>query len=57
MNCLRKGFIRQDGDRYPVLKLTQKGSDVLFGQDRVTALKREDTEKEAAGKERGKRSL
>jgi len=31
---LAQGFIRQDGDRYPVLKLTQKGSDVLFGQDR-----------------------
>jgi ATP-dependent DNA helicase RecQ len=42
---LAQGFIRQDGDRYPVLKLTQKGSDVLFGQDRVTALKREDMKK------------
>jgi ATP-dependent DNA helicase RecQ len=42
---LAQGFIRQDGDRYPVLKLTQKGSDVLFGQDRVIALKREDIKK------------
>jgi ATP-dependent DNA helicase RecQ len=37
---LAQGLIRQDGDRYPVLKLTQKGSDVLYGNDQVAALKR-----------------
>ncbi len=42
---LAQALIRQDGDRYPVLKLTQKGSDVLYGKDRVSALKREDTKK------------
>ena len=47
---LAQGFIRQDGDRYPVLKLTQKGSDVLFGQDRVTALKREEIKKKLPAK-------
>ncbi|HEX8949295.1 MAG TPA: DNA helicase RecQ, partial [Dissulfurispiraceae bacterium] len=41
---LAQELIREDGDRYPVLKLTQKGSDVLFGGGRysVTALKREE---------------
>ena len=42
---LAQGLIRQDGDRYPVLKLTQRGSDVLYGSDRVSALKREDIKK------------
>ncbi len=42
---LAQGLIRQDGDRYPVLKLTRKGSDVLYGDDQVAALKREDTKK------------
>jgi ATP-dependent DNA helicase RecQ len=37
---LAQGLIRQDGDRYPVLKLTQKGSAVLYGDDQVAALKR-----------------
>lgn len=42
---IAQGLIRQDGDRYPVLKLAQKGSEVLFGQDRVSALKREDAKR------------
>ena len=54
---LAQGLIRQDGDRYPVLKLTQKGSDVLYGDDQVAALKRAsiapgrgDTKKKGLGK-------
>ena len=47
---LAQGLIRQDGDRYPVLKLTQRGSDVLYSSDRVSALKREDTKKKPQGK-------
>ncbi|MBI2264691.1 MAG: DNA helicase RecQ [Armatimonadetes bacterium] len=39
---LAQDLIREDGDRYPVLKLTQRGSSVLFNGDRVTALKREE---------------
>ncbi len=48
---LAQGLIRQDGDRYPVLKLTPKGSDVLYGKERVAAIKREDIKrkKEAKG--------
>lgn len=38
---LAQGLIKQDGDRYPVLKLNRKGSDTLGGNDRVSALRRE----------------
>jgi len=51
---LAQDIIRQEGDRYPVLKLTPKGSEVLFGKTRLTALKREETRavRESAGLER-----
>jgi ATP-dependent DNA helicase RecQ len=39
---LAQEVIRQDGDRYPVLKLTQKGTAVLTGREEVFGLKRED---------------
>lgn len=39
---LAQEIIRQDGDRYPVLKLTPKGKHVLFGDEQVTALKKEE---------------
>lgn len=39
---LAQDLIRQEGDPYPVLKLTQKGSDVLYGKAEVKALKREE---------------
>ena len=39
---LAQGFIRQDGDRYPVLKFTEKGPHLLYGKEQVTALKREE---------------
>ena len=35
-------LIRQDGDRYPVLKLTPKGAAVLTGKEEVFGLKREE---------------
>lgn len=38
---LAQDIIVQDGDRYPVLKLTEKGTKVLFGNEKVSALKRE----------------
>ncbi len=34
--------IRQEGDPYPVLKLTEKGKNVLYGKEMVAALKKED---------------
>jgi ATP-dependent DNA helicase RecQ len=45
---IAQGLIQQDGDRYPVLKLAQKGLDVLFGEDRVSALEREEVKKKPA---------
>jgi ATP-dependent DNA helicase RecQ len=39
---LAQELIRQDGDRYPVLKLTPKGANVLMGKDEVFGLKREE---------------
>jgi ATP-dependent DNA helicase RecQ len=38
---LAQEALRQDGDKYPVLKLTQKGMDILFGKVRILALKKE----------------
>ena len=39
---LAQELIRQDGDRYPVLKLTPRGANVLMGKDEVFGLKREE---------------
>jgi ATP-dependent DNA helicase RecQ len=38
---LAQEALQQDGDKYPVLKLTQKGLDILFGKARILALKKE----------------
>lgn len=37
---LAQEIIIQDGDKYPVLKLTAKGSGALYGKEQVIALKR-----------------
>jgi ATP-dependent DNA helicase RecQ len=39
---LAQDMIRQEGDPYPVLKLTQKGLDVLSGKEEAKALKRQE---------------
>lgn len=39
---LAQEVILQDGDQYPVLKLAQRGSDILYGKEQITALKREE---------------
>ncbi len=39
---IAQGAIHVDGDRYPVLKLTKKGLGVLYGNEQITALKRDD---------------
>ncbi len=51
---LAQGTIQVDGDRYPVLKLAKKGLDVLYGKEKITALKRE--EKIKTKKQQGKES-
>ena len=42
---LAQEIIHQDGDRYPVLKITEKGKKVLFGNEEVSALKRDEPKK------------
>lgn len=42
---LAQDVIYQDGDRYPVLKLSEKGRKILFGKEKISALKREETKK------------
>ncbi len=44
---LAQEIINQDGDRYPVLKITEKGKKVLFGNEKVNALKREEPQKKS----------
>jgi ATP-dependent DNA helicase RecQ len=34
--------VMQQGDPYPVLKISQKGSDILFGRERIMALRKEE---------------
>lgn len=51
---LAQDLIHQDGDRYPVLKITEKGKKVLFGGEKVSGIKREESKKKPRyGKERG----
>ncbi len=40
--------LMQEGDPYPVLKITQKGSDILFGKEKITALRKEEVKPKAA---------
>ncbi len=40
---LAQELMRQDGDRYPVLKLTPRGAGVLTGKEQVFGLKREES--------------
>ncbi len=46
---LAQDIILHDGDRYPVLKLTDKGKKVLFGSGKVSALKREESGRKKRG--------
>lgn len=41
--------IRQEGDPYPVLKLTEKGKNILYGKELIAALKKEETKTPARG--------
>ena len=42
--------VMQEGDPYPVMKITQKGSDILFGRERIMALRKEEIKAETARK-------
>ncbi len=40
--------IMQEGNPYPVLKIAQKGSDILFDREKITALRKEEIKPNAA---------
>ncbi|MDQ7788082.1 MAG: DNA helicase RecQ [Thermodesulfovibrionales bacterium] len=42
--------IMQEGDPYPVMKITPKGSDILFGSERFMALRKEEGKAKSARK-------
>jgi len=42
---LAQAMVRQEGDPYPVLKLTRKGLDVLYGKEEAKALKKQESAK------------
>jgi ATP-dependent DNA helicase RecQ len=50
---LAQELIRQDGDRYPVLKLTPKGASLLTGQEQISGLKREEAKTKGRRKQIG----
>jgi ATP-dependent DNA helicase RecQ len=50
---LAQELIRQDGDRYPVLKLTPKGASLLIGKDQILGLKREEAKTKGRRKQAG----
>jgi ATP-dependent DNA helicase RecQ len=39
---LAQGALVQEGEPYPVLKITDKGSDILFGRETISALRKDD---------------
>ncbi len=45
---IAQGAVMQEGDPYPVLKITQKGSDILFGRERIMALRKEEAKAKTA---------
>ncbi|NTW67745.1 MAG: DNA helicase RecQ [Nitrospirae bacterium] len=50
---LAQELIRQDGDRYPVLKLTPKGATLLTGQEQISGIKREEAKTKGRRKQVG----
>ena len=45
--------VMQEGDPYPVLKITKKGSDILFGREKITALRKEEVKAKTLKEKRG----
>ncbi|MBF0559594.1 MAG: DNA helicase RecQ [Nitrospirae bacterium] len=45
---IAQAALMQEGDPYPVLKITQKGSDILYGKEKITALRKEEAKPKAA---------
>jgi ATP-dependent DNA helicase RecQ len=45
--------VLQEGDPYPVLKITKKGSDILFGREKITAIRKEEVKAKVLKEKRG----
>ncbi|MBI5055775.1 MAG: DNA helicase RecQ [Nitrospirae bacterium] len=45
--------LMQEGDPYPVLNITKKGSDILFGREKITALIKEEVKTKALAEKGG----
>ncbi|MFQ5965025.1 MAG: DNA helicase RecQ [Candidatus Scalinduaceae bacterium] len=44
---LAQDTIAQDGGQYPILRLTKKGSNILYGREKIEGLKREEIKKKS----------
>jgi ATP-dependent DNA helicase RecQ len=45
--------LKQEGAPYPVLNITNKGSDILFGREKITALRREEAKTKSTAEKGG----
>src|SRR5208283_765729 len=45
--------VLQEGDPYPVLKITKKGSEILFGRETITALRKAEIKAKTTKEKRG----
>lgn len=45
---IAQAALMQEGDPYPVLKITQKGSDILFDRERIMALRKQEVKAKTA---------
>ncbi|MBA4374321.1 MAG: DNA helicase RecQ [Thermodesulfovibrio sp.] len=50
---IAQGALLQEGEPYPVLNITTKGSDILFGRENFTALKKEEPKAKAGRRTAG----
>lgn len=50
---IAQGALVQEGEPYPVLHISTKGSDILFGREEITALRKEETKTKASRKQAG----
>ncbi len=45
--------VMQEGDPYPVLKITKKGFDILFGREKIRALRKQEVKAKTLKEKRG----
>lgn len=50
---IAQNALMQEGDPYPVLNITKKGSDILFGREKITALMKEEVKTKSPAEKGG----